>query len=166
MFEKCTNITSVRILKKVLPDSADGCFGRLFAGCSNLSEIVYYCDKLGEDSNTGINHTFNWVENVSSTGTWYNANYQNFTNMSYSEIPNGWLIKEEDVGEPVDPNTINDYFTLTNLDDTDKTIYIKSRSNNSKIYYTNNDLIWNKIISQDFAVISIILKANQKIRLK
>ena len=74
MFEKCTNITSVRILKKVLPDSADKCFGSMFFGCSALSEIVYYCDKLGEDTNTGINHTFKWVERVSSTGTWYNAN--------------------------------------------------------------------------------------------
>mgnify|MGYP003511867621 FL=1 len=74
MFERCTNITSVRILKKVLPDSAAGCFDIMFAGCSKLSEIVYYCDKLGEDSNTGINHTFKWVEGVSSTGTWYNAN--------------------------------------------------------------------------------------------
>ena len=58
MFENCTNITSVRILKKVLPDSATGCFTRLFVGCLTLSEIIYYCDKLGEDSNTGINYTY------------------------------------------------------------------------------------------------------------
>ena len=68
MFEKCTNITSVRILKKVLPDSADKCFVGMFFDCSSLSEIVYYCDKLGEDANTGINHTSYWVGFVSSTG--------------------------------------------------------------------------------------------------
>lgn len=94
MFENCTNITSVTISKKVLLDSANKCFGRIFAGCSKLSNIVYYCDKLGENTNTGINHTYQWVQNVSSTGTWYNANQQNFTNMSDSEIPNGWKIKE------------------------------------------------------------------------
>lgn len=94
MFENCTNITSVTIHKKVLPNSADGCFGRLFVGCSKLSKITYYCDKLGEDSNTGINHTYQWVQNVSSTGTWYNAIQQNFTNMSDSEIPNGWKITD------------------------------------------------------------------------
>lgn len=94
MFENCTNITSVRILKKVLPDSADSCFARLFAGCLALSEIIYYCDKLGEDTNTGINHTYQWVQNVSSTGTWYNANQQTFANMSDSEIPNGWKITD------------------------------------------------------------------------
>ena len=58
MFENCTNITSVTISKKTLPDTANKCFGRLFAGCSKLSNIVYYCNKLGEDSNTGINHTY------------------------------------------------------------------------------------------------------------
>lgn len=92
MFENCTNITSVTISKKTLPDTANKCFGRMFAGCSSLSEIVYYCNKLGEDTNTGINHTYQWVQNVSSTGTWYNANQQTFANMSDSEIPNGWKI--------------------------------------------------------------------------
>ena len=58
MFENCTNISSVTIHNKVLPDSANGCFGRLFAGCSKLSKITYYCDKLGEDSNPEINHTY------------------------------------------------------------------------------------------------------------
>lgn len=111
MFENCTNITSVTISKKILPDSADKCFGRLFAGCSKLSEIVYYCDKLGEDSNTEINHTYQWVESVSSTGTWYNANQQTFANMSDSEIPNGWVIKSI---IPVTEEKIEDYFTITN----------------------------------------------------
>lgn len=94
MFSNCTNISSVTIHKKVLPDSADACFGRLFAGCSKLSKITYYCDKLGEDSNTGINHTYEWVQDVSSSGTWYNANQQDFRNMSDSEIPNGWRITD------------------------------------------------------------------------
>lgn len=94
MFENCTNITSVTISKKTLPDTANKCFGRLFAGCSKLSNIVYYCGKLGEDTNTGINHTYQWVQNVSSTGDWYNANNQDFTNMSDSEIPNGWKITD------------------------------------------------------------------------
>lgn len=94
MFQDCTNISSVTIHKKVLPDSADSCFARLFAGCSKLSKIVYYCDKLGEDPNTEINHTYQWVEGVSPTGVWYNANQQNFARMSDSEIPNGWKITD------------------------------------------------------------------------
>ena len=111
MFENCTNISTVTISKKVLPDSANKCFGRIFAGCSKLSEIVYYCDKLGEDTNTEINHTYQWVQNVSSTGDWYNANNQDFTNMSDSEIPNGWVIKSI---IPVTEENIQDYFTITN----------------------------------------------------
>lgn len=111
MFENCTNITSVTISKKTLPDTANKCFGRIFAGCSALSEIVYCCNKLGEDTNTGINHTYQWVQNVSSTGNWYNANNQDFTNMSDSEIPNGWVIKSI---IPVTEENIQDYFTITN----------------------------------------------------
>ena len=52
--------------------------------------------------------------------------------MSDSEIPNGWTIKNDN-SVIVDPNTINDYFTLTNLDDIDKTIEIESKSNNPTI---------------------------------
>ena len=90
LLDKGFILTCVYIFNKVL----DKCFGRLFAGCSKLSMITYYCNKLGEDSNTGINHTYQWVEGVSPTGTWYNANQQKFTNMSNSEIPNGWKITD------------------------------------------------------------------------
>ena len=141
MFENCTNITSVTIHKKVLPDSANKCFGRMFAGCSALSEIVYYCDKLGEDSNTEINHTYQWVQNVSSTGDWYNANNQNFTNMSDSEIPNGWMIN---VGLPINPENARDYFTISNLDSAQKTISLYVSVD--KLYYSFDDHIWKYIL--------------------
>ena len=141
MFQDCTNISSVTILKKVLPDSADGCFGRLFAGCSKLSKITYYCDKLGEDSNTGINHTFKWVKGVSSTGTWYNANQQNFTNMSDSEIPNGWVINAV---LPINPENAGDYFTISNLDSAQKTISLYVSVD--KLYYSFDDHIWEYIL--------------------
>ena len=164
MFENCTNITSVTIHKKVLPDSANGCFTRLFAGCSALSEIVYYCDKLGEDTNTRINHTYQWVQNVSSTGTWYNANQQNFANMSDSEIPEGWVIKSI---IPVTEENIEDYFTVTNnqYDDTYVTFDIIRLSSHlfseiphfvlrilDEVYddnlynllYTTDDKVWHK----------------------
>lgn len=144
MFENCTNITSVTISKKTLPDTAAGCFGRMFAGCSKLSNIVYYCDKLGEDTNTGINHTYQWVQNVSSTGDWYNANQQNFTNMSDSEIPNGWLIN---VGLPINPENAGDYFTISNLDSAQKTISLYVSVD--KLYYSFDDHIWEYILKSD-----------------
>ena len=165
MFQDCTNISSVRILKKVLPDSADSCFGRLFAGCSALSEIIYFCDKLGEDTNTGINHTYQWVQNVSSTGTWYNANQQNFTNMSDSEIPNGWLIKEGYVEEPVDPNTINDYFTFTN--NNTSTSVINLDVNVDLLYYSYDDIKWKRYYKGvNSCSFDITLPQNSKVRLK
>ena len=166
MFQDCTNISSVRILKKVLPDSADKCFGRLFVGCSSLSEIVYYCDKLGEDTNTGINHTVQWVDGVSSTGTWYNAKQQTFDNMGVSEIPNGWLIKEGEVNQPVDPNTINDYFTFTN--NNTSTSVINLYVNVDLLYYSYDDIKWKTyykgVNSGHFDI--TLPQQNSKVRLK
>ena len=165
MFQDCTNIYSVRILKKVLPDSADSCFGRMFAGCSSLSQIVYYCNKLGEDTNTGINHTYQWVEGVSPTGDWYNANQQTFANMSDSEIPNGWVIKEGEVDQPVDPNTINDYFTFTN--NNTSTSVINLNVNVDLLYYSYDDIKWkpyNK--KENLGRFNITLTQNSKVRLK
>ena len=165
MFENCTNITSVTISKKTLHDSADKCFARLFAGCSSLSEIVYYCDKLGEDTNTGINHTYQWVQGVSSTGTWYNANYQNFTNMSASEIPNGWVIKVGEADQPVDPNTINDYFTFTN--NSTSTSVINLYVNVDFLYYSYDDIKWKTYYKGvNSGHFDITLPKSSKVRLK
>lgn len=165
MFQGCTNISSVTIRKGVLPDSAAGCFARLFVNCSKLSEIVYYCNKLGEDTNTGINHTFKWVERVSSTGTWYNANQQNFTNMSDSEIPNGWFIKEGYVDEPVDPNTINDYFTFTN--NNKSTSVINLNVNVDLLYYSYDDIKWKRYYKDvNSGHFDITLSPSSKVRLK
>ena len=165
MFQDCTNIYTVRILKKVLPDSADSCFGRMFAGCSKLSEIVYYCDNLGGVSNTEINHTFKWVDGVSSTGTWYNANQQTFANMSDSEIPNGWVIKEGEVDQPVDPNTINDYFTFTN--NNTSTSVINLNVNVDLLYYSYDDIKWKPYNNKEnLGRFNITLAQNSKVRLK
>ena len=162
MFENCTNITSVTISKKNLPHSADKCFGRLFAGCSSLSEIVYYCNKLGEDTNTGINHTYQWVQGVSSTGTWYNAIQQNFTNMSDSEIPNGWLIKK---GDAVDPDSINNYFTFTNNNKSTSVINLNVKLNLS-LYYSYDDIKWIEYKYADSGRFDITLSPGDKVRLK
>ena len=165
MFENCTNITSVTISKKNLPHSADKCFGRLFAGCSKLSTITYYCNKLGEDTNTGINHTYQWVQGVSSTGTWYNATNQGFTAMSDSEIPNGWLIKEGEAYEQLDPNTINDYFTFTN--NNTSTSYIFLYVNVDFLYYSYDDIKWEKYYKDvSSGYFDITLPPSGKVRLK
>lgn len=157
MFQDCTNISSVTILKKVLPDSSDSCFGRLFAGCSKLSEIVYYCDKLGEDPNTEINHTYQWVEGVSPTGDWYNANQQNFARTGSSEIPEGWLIKGSD---PVEIDY--QYFTITNLSSEIQTVELYDVHFQDGGYYIINDKFQHNFVD-DNAVFELSPKS--KVRL-
>ena len=86
--------------------------------------------------------------------------------MSDSEIPNGWLIKNY---EGIDPNTINDYFTLTNLDDTDKTFEIGVYDYYDDVYYTDDDLKWYKPKMGSSMVpykFTVTLKSKGKIRLK
>ena len=157
MFQDCKNISSVTIHNKVLPDSADGCFGRLFAGCSKLSMITYYCDKLGEYSNTEINPTYEWVQDVSSTGKWYNANQQTFANMSDSEIPNGWEIKE---GVPVKVDY--QYFTITNLSSEIQNIELYDVHFQDGGYYIINDKFYHNFVD-DKAVFELGPKS--KVRL-
>ena len=108
MFQQCTGVKSVTIYTTNI--TGDSCFGQLFNQCSNLNEINYYGNVLGEQTDN-TNPTYNWVQNVSSSGTWYNANKQDFANMSDSEIPNGWVIKSL---IPVTEENIEDYFTVTN----------------------------------------------------
>ena len=93
--------------------------------------------------------------------------------MSDSEIPNGWLIKE-DVEEPVDPNTINDYFTISNLDSSQKTISLYVSVD--KLYYSFDDHIWKYILGEDLPVEkfegiyrktwTFTLQGNSKVRFK
>ena len=108
MFQQCTGLKSVTIYTTNI--TGDSCFGQLFNQCSNLNEINYYGNVLGEQTDN-TNPTYNWVSNISSSGTWYNANNQDFSNMSDSEIPNGWLIRSL---IPVTEENIQDYFTITN----------------------------------------------------
>ena len=92
MFQNCTKLGGVTIKKQDLT-GADGCFSRLFTGCSSLTSIKYYPKQLGEQINEE-NYTYEWVDGVAETGYWYNANNQDFNQMGTSLIPNGWIIQK------------------------------------------------------------------------
>ena len=85
--------------------------------------------------------------------------------MSDSEIPNGWLIKEGDVEEPVDPNTINDYFTFTN--NNTSTSVINLTVNVDLLYYSYDDIKWKKYYKGvNSGHFDITLPQSGKVRLK
>ena len=85
--------------------------------------------------------------------------------MSDSEIPNGWLIKEGDVDEPVDPNTINDYFTFTN--NNTSTSVINLDVNVDLLYYSYDDFKWERYYKGvNSGRFDITLPQKSKVRLK
>ena len=142
MFQNCTGLTEVTIYNTDLSGN-DGCFGKLFYGCNSLKKIVYYPMQLGEDSNTEVNYTYEWVSGVSLSGSWYNANGQDFHFASISEIPLGWIVESDQSGSGDDTIGSN-YFTITNLDSTFKTIRLTVNTH-SNLCYTNDDKTWIKI---------------------
>ncbi len=165
MFEGCVGIKTVTISKLDL-SYANDCFTYLFQNCTGLSEIVYYPKQLGENKE-GLdeNYTYNWVSNVSSSGIWYNATNQGFKTMSDSEIPNGWLTQE---GLPIDPATAGNYFTITNLDSTDKTVDLMVQID--RMYYTDDDHFWKYFAKTDKTAteekLSLTLQAGKQLRFK
>lgn len=177
MFSLCTGITSVTILKRDL--QGDRCFCMLFSGCKNLSKIIYYPNEIGEQTNEE-NYTYDWVTGVASSGTWYNANNQNFSQMGTSLIPEGWVVYN---AIPVDKENIEDFFTITNTSsntiysfafrefELDKHTYINGanaslqlcfgKNSYYNVLYTTDDEFW---ITYDFKK-SIVFTEGQHIRI-
>ena len=83
MFEKCTSLTSTPALPATT--LASSCYYSMFNGCSNLNKVLTYA----EDISTS-NCTTNWLNNVASSGTLYNAGSAVYTTDSPSGIPTGW----------------------------------------------------------------------------
>ena len=83
MFDGCTSLTTVPALPATT--LADDCYNSMFNGCSNLNKVLTYA----EDISTS-NCTTNWLNNVASSGTLYNAGSAVYTTDSPSGIPTGW----------------------------------------------------------------------------
>ncbi len=83
MFDGCTSLTTAPALPATT--LADDCYNSMFNGCSNLNKVLTYA----EDISTS-NCTTNWLNNVASSGTLYNAGSAVYTTDSPSGIPTGW----------------------------------------------------------------------------
>ena len=86
MFSGCTSlITAPELPATILVDS---CYEEMFKGCTNLSYIKCLATDI-----SATNCTYNWVNNVSSTGTFVkNASMTNWTT-GISGIPSGWTVQ-------------------------------------------------------------------------
>ena len=88
MFNSCTSLTTAPSLPATT--LASGYYTSMFQGCTNLNYIKCLAES-GFGSNNG---TYNWVRNVSSTGTFVKKAGVTWPSGA-SGIPNGWTVVEE-----------------------------------------------------------------------
>lgn len=87
MFYMCSNIKSIKLLSRTL---VDNCYRYMFAGCTNLSQII-----IGFTTEISQNYTLEWVNGVSLSGNFEIINNINWDPTFYfgtSGIPATWEI--------------------------------------------------------------------------
>ena len=116
MFQNCSKLTTAPALPATT--LAGQCYESMFNGCSNLNKVLTYAEDI-----SASDCTTNWLNNVASSGTLYNAGSAVYTTDSPSGIPTGWT---EDT---TTPGTISVY-ALPN------TFSAKSWMDKAKLNYT------------------------------
>ena len=104
MFSGCTSLTK----SPVLPATtlAQYCYTNMFNGCSSLNEVRCKMPSSYSSSDISSSYTFNWLLDVSSTGTFYTNADANWPSGA-SGIPTGWRrVNEEapafdDISKPL-----------------------------------------------------------------
>lgn len=85
MFSRCTSLTSAPELPATT--LATSCYSYMFAGCTKLSTITMLAIDISDSSCLD-----NWVNGVSSTGTFTKANTMTSLSIGDSGIPEGWTV--------------------------------------------------------------------------
>ena len=116
MFQNCSKLTTAPALPATT--LAGQCYESMFNGCSNLNKVLTYAEDI-----SASDCTTNWLNNVASSGTLYNAGSAVYTTDSPSGIPTGWT-------EVTTVPTTTSVYALPN------TFSAKSWMDNYKLNYT------------------------------
>ena len=138
MFNGCTSLTNSPELPATT--MASSCYSYMFNSCSNLNYIK--CLSIVVDEN---NYTYNWVENVSPTGTFVkniNADWE----LGPSGIPIGWNISSLGILE-------KDLLTFK-AEESGSAIGLKSLSDNQKLEYSIDTINWEEMNKSTVIVLS------------
>ena len=87
MFNGCTSLTKAPVLPATT--LAQYCYLNMFNGCSNLNEVRCKMPSSYSSSQISSSYTFNWLLDVSSTGTFYTNGDADWPSGS-NGIPTGW----------------------------------------------------------------------------
>ena len=83
MFSGCTSLTTAPTLPATT--LANRCYRQMFYDCTSLNEVTTYANDI-----SATDCISNWLQNVSSTGTFHNLGSAVYTPNSPSGIPTGW----------------------------------------------------------------------------
>ena len=131
MFQDCTSLVTAPELPATR--LAEYCYSRMFNGCTSLN----YIKMLGTDI-AAENCIYNWVENVSPTGTFVmspDATWDPENNRGRSGIPDDWNVLYKDID-------LNNYLTIEVLEDG---LTVSLIDNNCR--YSLDGIVWNKLAS-------------------
>ena len=86
MFRNCSSLTTAPALPATKLTTS--CYQYMFYGCSKLNYI-----KAMFTTTPGKNYTYNWVEGVSSKGTFVKNHAATWTTTGVHAIPTGWTVQ-------------------------------------------------------------------------
>ncbi|MBQ9176203.1 MAG: hypothetical protein IJ139_04975 [Bacteroidaceae bacterium] len=106
MFAHCTALTKAPVLPATT--LADNCYEGMFNGCSSLNYVKCLATDLGTKFGDFYTSTHNWLDGVSTTGTFVMATgMEGWLTATANGIPTGWTVKEGTNYDPVkNPLTI------------------------------------------------------------
>ena len=136
MFEGCTSLTTVQELPA--KELVDWCYNNMFEGCTNLNYVKALFTQLYNDK-----APYNWLNNVSSTGTFIKSKDATWTN-EQAGIPTGWTVQVEG-GVTPEPEPQRDYLCFTSTGDSTVAMQQNGTPNtsaNKVIQYKLNDGQW------------------------
>ena len=134
MFEGCTSLTTAPELPA--KELVDWCYNNMFNGCTNLNYVKALFTQLYNDT-----APYNWLNNVSSTGTFIKSKDATWTN-EQAGIPTGWTVQVEG---GVTPEPERDYLCFTSTGDSTVRMTQNGTPNtsaNKVIQYKLNDGQW------------------------
>lgn len=88
MFKNCTSLTTAPELPAT--QLTISCYYSMFQGCTNLS---YIKAMFTTKPSTNFYYTTNWVDGVSSSGTFVKNSAATWTTTGKDGIPNGWTVE-------------------------------------------------------------------------
>ena len=86
MFQGCTSLTTAPVLPATMFDNS--CYNSMFQGCSSLNYI-----KAMFTTTPSSTYTYNWVDGVSSSGTFVKNSAATWNVTGNNGIPSGWTVE-------------------------------------------------------------------------